>query len=260
MNLFLLTLVIIAVSMLSLWLISLVVKDAGIIDIFWGMGFALLTVVSYGLTDGYPPRKQLLTLLVVFWGFRLAFHLAWRRLGEGEDFRYRIMRQKYGSRFSILSLLIVFGLQGVLMWIISLPLQAAQISRTPDQLTPLDWLGVFLWLVGFSFESIGDWQLSRFKSDPKNRRKILDRGLWAYTRHPNYFGDALLWWGYFLIAVATGAWWTVISPIVMTYLLLRVSGVALLEKSMVKTKPGYLNYARRTSAFFPWFPKRETGS
>jgi steroid 5-alpha reductase family enzyme len=146
------------------------------------------------------------------------------------------------------------------MWVVSLPLQAAQLSPTPDRLTWLDWLGVFFWLVGFSFESISDWQMARFKSNPKNKGKIMNRGLWTYTRHPNYFGDALLWWGFFLIAGAAGAWWTVISPLLMTLLLIKVSGVALLEKSLVKSKPEYRDYARRTNAFFPWFPKHEAGN
>ncbi len=142
------------------------------------------------------------------------------------------------------------------MWIISLPIQVAQISPVPDRLMWLDVTGVAIWIVGFLFEAVGDWQLMRFKADPNNAGKVMERGLWAYTRHPNYFGDAVLWWGLFTIALATpGSLWTIISPALMTLLLMKVSGVALLEKSLVKTKPEYQDYIRRTSAFFPWIPR-----
>lgn len=258
MNLFLITLLALSIAMSALWLLSLAVKDASIVDIFWGLGFVLIAAASYLVSAGFPGRKQLLLLLVIIWGLRLALYLAWRNLGKGEDFRYQAMRKKYGPGFSLISLFLVFGLQGALMWIISLPLQAAQLSPAPGRLIWLDWLGVILWLVGFGFEAIGDWQLARFKSNSKNKGKVLNQGLWALTRHPNYFGDALLWWGYFSIACAAGAWWTIISPVLMTLLLLKVSGVALLEKSLSKTKPEYQDYVQRTNAFFPWFPKRRT--
>jgi steroid 5-alpha reductase family enzyme len=165
------------------------------------------------------------------------------------------MRKRKGDRFAFASLYSVFGLQGILMWVISLPVQIAELSREPQRLTWLDFLGASLWLIGLCFEAIGDWQLARFKADPGNKGKVMDRGLWAYTRHPNYFGDALLWWGLFLIALATGGWWTVISPVLMTTLLMKVSGVALLEKTLVKTRPEYRDYVRRTSAFFPLPPR-----
>jgi steroid 5-alpha reductase family enzyme len=255
MNVYLITAAVIAVALILLWLLSLKLKDASIVDIFWGLGFVLIATTSYRLADGFADRKLLLTVLVVVWGGRLAGYLARRNIGKGEDYRYQAMRRRHGDRFPLVSLFLVFGLQGVLMWIISLPLQAAQMAPQPDRLTPLDWLGVLLWGVGFLFETIGDRQLSRFKADPANRGKVMDRGLWAYTRHPNYFGDAVLWWGYFLIAAAAGAWWTIVSPVVMTLLLMKVSGVALLEKTLVKTKPEYQDYVRRTSAFVPWFPR-----
>jgi len=255
MNVYLVTAAVVAIALFLLWLLSLKLKNASIVDIFWGIGFALIAVTSYKLADGFAGRKLLLTALVIVWGGRLAGYLGRRNIGKGEDYRYQAMRKRHGERFPIVSLYLVFGLQGVLMWIISLPLQAAQMGAQPDQLTPLDWLGVLLWIAGFAFETIGDWQLARFKANPANKGKVMDRGLWAYTRHPNYFGDALLWWGYFLIAAATGAWWTVISPILMTLLLMKVSGVALLEKTLVRTKPEYQEYVRRTSAFFPWFAK-----
>ena len=208
-------------------------------------------------TDGYLPRKLLITSLAVIWGLRLAIHIGWRNHGKGEDFRYQAMRKRIGDRFALVSLFTVFVLQGVLMWVISLPLQVAQLSREPARFTWLDFSGAIFWAVGLLFEAIGDWQLAKFKADPDNKGKVMDRGLWAYTRHPNYFGDALLWWGFFLIALCDpGGWWTVISPVLMTTLLMKVSGVALLEKTLVKTRPEYRDYVRRTSAFFPMPPKR----
>ncbi|MFN0088363.1 MAG: DUF1295 domain-containing protein [Blastocatellia bacterium] len=257
MNLFTTTAAVIAISLFLLWLLSLKLRDASIVDIFWGIGFVLIAGTSYLLTDGYPVRRGLLTAMALVWGGRLAIYLAWRNIGKGEDYRYQAMRKRHGDRFPIVSLLTVFALQGVLMWIISLPLQTAQIPAQPDRLTLLDWVGAALWLIGLGFESIGDWQLARFKADPANKGRVMDRGLWAWTRHPNYFGDAVVWWGFFSIAAAAGAWWTVIGPALMTLLLMKVSGVALLEKTLVKTKPEYQEYARRTSAFFPWFPKNE---
>lgn len=243
--------------MLVLWLLSLAIKNASIVDIFWGAGFALIAIIAFTQTDGYRPRRLLITSLAVIWGLRLAIHIGWRNYGKGEDFRYQAMRKRIGSRFVLISLFTVFGLQGVLMWVISLPLQVAQFSREPARLTWLDFLGLGLWAVGFLFEAIGDLQLTLFRINPANKGKVMDRGLWAYTRHPNYFGDALLWWGLFLIASATPrGWWTVISPILMTTLLMKVSGVALLEKALVKTRPEYRDYIRRTSAFFPRPPKR----
>lgn len=259
MSVYALTSIVIIIAMLLLWLLSLKLKDASIVDIFWGLGFAIIAVTSYLATEGFEPRKQLLTALTVIWGVRLAWHLGSRNLGKGEDFRYQAMRRKHGERFPMVSLYTVFALQGALMWIISLPLQAAQASVLPDRITVLDDLGAAIWLTGFGFEAIGDWQLKRFKANPANKGKLMERGLWAYTRHPNYFGDATLWWGYFLIACAAGAWWTIFSPALMTFLLMKVSGVAMLERSLKKTKPDYESYARRTSAFFPWAPKPKPG-
>jgi steroid 5-alpha reductase family enzyme len=148
-------------------------------------------------------------------------------------------------------------LQGVLLWLISAPLLAAQFGDSPGHLAAVDLLGLFVWGIGFFFEAVGDWQLTRFKANPANKGKVLNTGLWAYTRHPNYFGDAMVWWGYFLIALATpGGLVTVYSPLIMTLLLLKVSGVAMLEKTLVETKPQYREYIAATSAFFPWFPRK----
>lgn len=246
-----------AALMLAVWALSLAKKDASIVDVFWGLGFVLIAVTCHVIGDGFAGRKILVTALASVWGIRLAGYIGWRNAGKGEDFRYRAMRARHGARFPIVSLYTVFALQGLLMWVISLPLQAAETSREPSRLTWLDWAGAAVWVIGFLFESIGDLQLARFRGDPTNAGRVMDRGLWRYTRHPNYFGDALVWWGFFLIALSTpDGWWTAISPLVMTGLLMKVSGVALLEKTLKKTKPEYVDYVRRTSAFFPWVPKR----
>jgi steroid 5-alpha reductase family enzyme len=184
----------------------------------------------------------------------LAGYLAWRNHGKPEDYRYRAMRDAYGERFRWISLFLVFGLQGAIMWIVAMPIQTGQSSAAPWRW--LDGLGVLIWTVGFLFETVGDLQLARFKSDPANRGQVMDRGLWRYTRHPNYFGDFLVWWGLYLIATAGGVWWTVFSPALMSVLLVRVSGVALLEKSLKSRTAGYDAYVRRASSFFPWPPKK----
>jgi steroid 5-alpha reductase family enzyme len=250
------TLALTLILMFLLWLLSVAIKDASIVDTFWGIGFTLIALACFLISQGYQGRKLLVLALTGTWGLRLALHIFTRNRGKGEDFRYRRMRKHHGNRFAVVSLFTVFAFQGLLMWVISLPLQVAEISPLPARLTWLDYLGAAVWAIGFSFEAVGDWQLARFKSDPTNQGRVMDRGLWAYTRHPNYFGDALLWWGLFLIALATPAGiWTVISPLIMTTLLVKVSGVALLEKTLVKTKPEYLEYKRRTNAFLPWIPK-----
>ena len=252
------TLVATAAMMLLVWLLSVAQRDASIVDVFWGLGFVLIAHVACRLGDGYSGRKLLVTSLVTVWGVRLAVYLLWRNRGHGEDYRYQAMRKRHGERFAWVSLYTVFGLQGALMWVISLPLQVAQLSPVPARLTRLDGCAALLWTVGLLFESVGDWQLARFKADAANRGKVMNRKLWAYTRHPNYFGDAVTWWAFFLIALATpsGAW-TIISPLLMTFMLMRVSGVALLERKLVKTRPEYEAYRRQTNAFFPWLPRRD---
>jgi len=249
-------LAVVGALMLSLWLLGLAKRDVSIVDVFWGLGFVLIAYVSCRLGAGYGGRKLVVTSLVTVWGVRLAVYLLWRNSRQPEDYRYRAMRNRFGASFWWVSLFVVFGLQGVLMWVVSLPLQIAQSSPVPAHLTGLDVLAVLLWGIGFGFEAVGDWQLARFKSDPANQGKVMNHGLWAYTRHPNYFGDAVVWWAYFVIALATpGAGWTAISPLLMTFFLMRVSGVALLERKLVKTRPEYADYTRQTNAFFPWFPR-----
>ncbi|HWQ83088.1 MAG TPA: DUF1295 domain-containing protein [Anaerolineales bacterium] len=242
--------------MIVLWFVSLLLKNSSIVDIFWGPGFVLAAWTYFLLTpEGFLLRKLLITALVTIWGLRLAIHIFLRNKGKPEDFRYQKWREENGSSWWWRSFFKVFLLQGILLWLISIPLLAAQIPALPARLTFFDYFGAVLWLIGFFFEAAGDAQLARFKTDPANKGKIMTSGVWRFTRHPNYFGDAAQWWGYFLIALAAGGWWTIFSPILMTTLLLRVSGVALLEKTM-SAKPGYEDYMRKTNAFVPWLPKK----
>ncbi|MGD8990524.1 MAG: DUF1295 domain-containing protein [Desulfobacterales bacterium] len=240
------------------WMLSLVKKNVTLVDSLWGLGFVLIAWITFGLTDGYPGRQLLLAGLTSVWGVRLSAHLTWRNWGKAEDPRYGSWRQASGERFWILSLFKVFLLQALFLWVIALAIQYGQVSPQPAHWTWLDILGFIIWLVGFFFESVSDWQLERFKADSENRGKVLDCGLWHYSRHPNYFGESLIWWGLFLIALSTpGSWWTVVSPLIITAVLLKMTGIPLMEKTIVNTRPGYADYIRRTPAFFPWFPKKE---
>jgi steroid 5-alpha reductase family enzyme len=240
-----------------LWLVSLVRRDASIVDPFWGLGFVLVVWLSC-LTARTPDfRPLLLAVLTTIWGVRLSFYLLWRNWGRDEDRRYRAMREQHGSQFWWVSLGKVFLLQGTILWFVSLPLQAGAWQSTPVSWQWLDLVGCGLWTLGFAFEVVGDWQLALFISNPENRGRVLDRGLWRYTRHPNYFGDFCVWWGLYLIAAAGGAWWTILSPLLMSWLLTRVSGVTLLEKDIGERRAGYRDYVARTSAFFPAPPRCE---
>jgi steroid 5-alpha reductase family enzyme len=234
------------------WLVSLVRRDAGVADVLWGPAFAVLAWLYVVGRDAADARGLLVAVLVTIWGLRLGLHIAVRGRGRGEDPRYAAMRRAHGPRFWWRSVFTVFWLQGLILWVVALPLYAAQGGGS---LWWLDAVALACVLAGFTFETVGDRQLQRFRADPANRGRVLDRGLWRYTRHPNYFGDALLWWGVFLFAAATPAGWvTIVSPLLMTFLLLRVSGVTLLERGLAETKPGYAEYVRRTSAFVPWWP------
>ena len=246
----------IAVLMVVTWLVSLPLRNASIVDIVWGAGFVLVGWVAFAVGDGLQARRLLLALMVTVWGARLALYLLWRNAGHGEDYRYVAMRKKAGDRFALQSLWMVFGLQGVIMWTVSLPLQVGSVPTSPDSLGPVEALGVALWAVGLCFEAVGDWQLARFKADPANAGQVMDRGLWRYTRHPNYFGDFCVWWGIWLVAAATGIGIvSIVGPLVMSVFLMRVSGVPMLERTIARRRPGYDEYARRTNAFFPGPPK-----
>jgi len=257
MTLFLQASLLIWVLVTLLWIWSVIIKNASIVDIFWGFGFVAVNAFYVFMSGELTDRKILALILVTVWGLRLAIYLASRNIGKGEDFRYQEFRRSYGEeRYWWVSYFQTFLLQGVLMMIVSLPLLGVSAGNETGDLNLIDYFGIFVWLVGFSFEAGGDYQLSRFKRDPGNRGKVLNTGFWRYTRHPNYFGDSAVWWAFALFSIAAGGYWQVIGSVFMTLLIIRVSGVALLEKSLKDTKPQYREYVRKTSSFFPWFPKK----
>ena len=236
------------------WALSFAKHNTGIVDSFWGM-FFLLGAATYAVALPAPgPRAELLLLLATLWSLRLTLHITIRNWGEPEDRRYQAIRARNQPGYAWKSIYLVFGLQAVLALVIGMPLFVAVGSTTT--LNALDCSGVALWLAGFGFEAIGDWQLARFRRDPETRGKVMDRGLWRYTRHPNYFGEAVLWWGFYCIAMAAGGWWTLFAPAIMTFLLMKVSGVVLLEKDIGERRPGYRDYAARTRAFLPGMPRQ----
>jgi steroid 5-alpha reductase family enzyme len=251
---------IIIVMMTLLWVVSLLMKNAAIVDAFWGPGFAVVAIGYALLTpqDG-GLRETILLILVSVWALRLGIYLGWRNLGKREDYRYANWRTQYGTNWWWRSLLQVYWLQGTLMWLIATPLYMVLSSTGSATLTVLDVLAIGLWLIGFSFEAIGDWQLIRFKANPANKGQVLRSGLWRYTRHPNYFGDAVVWWSYFVLALSVPwGWVSVFAPLMMTYLLRQVSGVTLLERNLQDSKPGYAEYVAQTNAFVPWWPRLKT--
>jgi len=240
-----------------LWVLSVIVKNVSIVDLFWGFGFVVVNAFYAFMSSEMTTRKILVLVLVSVWGLRLSIYLAWRNLGKGEDFRYREFRRKYGpERYWWVSYFQTFLLQGVLMMIVSLPLLAVNAGTGTNPIGIIDFIGVLVWVTGFTFEAGGDLQLARFKGNPKNKGKVLNTGFWKYTRHPNYFGDSAAWWAYALFSLAAGGYWQIIGSVIMTLLIIRISGVALLEKTLVDTKPEYRDYIRKTSAFMPWFPKK----
>ncbi len=243
--------------MTILWIISVVIRNVSIVDLFWGLGFVLTGAFFFIKTGGNETRKIILMILLAIWGLRLSIYLTWRNAGKGEDFRYREFRRKYGEeRYWWISFFQTFMLQGLLMWIISAPFLGAQISGQEKPVGILDYIGIVFWIIGFIFESGGDYQLAVFKSNPSNKGKVLDTGFWKYTRHPNYFGDSAVWWGYGFICLGAGSYLPVSGSVIMTVLIIKISGVALLEKSLSDLKPEYQEYIRKTSAFIPWFPEK----
>jgi len=244
------------VYMTAVFLIAVLAKDNSIVDVAWGPGFILVAVVTFWLRPGFEARHLLITLLVAIWGLRLAIHIFLRNRGRGEDFRYAKWRKDWGRWFIPRSFFQVFMLQGIFMLIISSSI--VLVNRSPESgLTLLDALGGILWLIGFLFEAVGDYELKRFKQKPESKGKIMTTGLWKYTRHPNYFGEAALWWGIWLIALSVDSGWAaIISPLTISFLLLKVSGVKMLEKKYASNEE-FAAYARRTSPFFPWFPKKK---
>ena len=238
------------------WVVSALKRDVSIVDGVWALMLLAAAIVYATGAEPYTGRTTLILTLVVLWATRLSGHIIHRNWGESEDRRYRDIRQKYEPNFALKSLGLIFWFQAGLAWIISIPLWPA--LTLPVTSGILDILAIVVWTIGMSFESVGDWQLSRFKADPANHGTVMDRGLWRYTRHPNYFGECLIWWSFFLFALPAGAWWTVVGPLLLTYLLLKFSGVTLMEQTIVERRPGYREYIARTNAFVPGPPKQGT--
>jgi len=253
-DLLLVSAIAVIVLMVTIWILSVLLMDVSIVDMVWGLGFVIVAWVTNLAAPAPGPRGLLLTVLVTVWGLRLSGYLIWRNLGKPEDYRYQAMRAAAPRSFWLTSLFRVFLLQGALMWVISVPVVVSQTGS--GDLGWLDYAGIGLWAIGLFFETVGDVQLARFKSRPDSKGKVMDLGLWRYTRHPNYFGDFAVWWGHYVVALAGGAWWTIFSPALMSFLLLRVSGVAMLEKTISERRPEYRAYAARTNSFFPGPPKR----
>ena len=237
------------------WAIATVRRNVGLVDIFWSLFFLFGATVYAFVTPVYEAHALLVMPLVAVWSLRLATYLGARNWNAPEDHRYRAVRERNSPGFEWKSMYLIFGLQAVLAWLISAPL-AASIS-SPSPLGLIELLGATLAIFGIVFEALADAQLARFKADPANAGRVMDRGLWRYTRHPNYFGEFCFWWGLYAIALGAGGWWTLFSPLLKTLLLLKVSGVALLEKDIGERRPAYRDYAVRTNAFFPG-PRRET--
>lgn len=257
MILFLQASLLIWVLVTLLWIWSIIIKNVSIIDLFWGFGFVVVNGFYVCMSGELNPRKILILILVTVWGMRLSIYLASRNIGKGEDFRYQEFRRNYGAeRYWWFSYFQTFLLQGALIMIVSLPLLGISMNKQSGDLNLLDYLGIILWLIGFIFEAVGDFQLSRFKRDAKNKGKVLNTGLWRYSRHPNYFGDSAVWWAYALFSIAAGSYWQIIGSVAMTLLIIKVSGVGLLEKTLKNTKPQYKEYIQKTSSFFPWLPKK----
>jgi len=256
MPLYLQGLLLILCLMTTLWIVSVVLKNVSIVDMFWGFGFVLVNTFYFFNTES-TPAKIILLVLVAVWGLRLSIYLAIRNIGKPEDFRYQEFRKKYGeNRYWWISFFQTFLLQGILMFIISLPLLGVNLYSTSRSLSFLDYVGILIWTIGFIFEAGGDMQLAQFKKNTANKGKVLSTGLWHYTRHPNYFGDSAVWWGFGLLCLSAGSYWLVVGSVIMTLLIIKVSGVALLEKSLKDQKPQYADYIVKTSSFIPWFPKK----
>jgi steroid 5-alpha reductase family enzyme len=248
-----------AAFLLVVFFIALRVGRYNVVDVAWGPGFALIAVVALALSSGHGDtwRKALLAAATVIWGLRLGGYIGWRSRGRGEDPRYAEMLDKAPGRRAAYALRKVFLLQAALIWLVSVPVQAGMFERGGGPgWTAAAAVGLALWLCGLAFESVGDWQLARFKADPARRGTVMDRGLWRYTRHPNYFGDACVWWGLFLLSL--GSWIgvaAIYAPVLMNFLLARGSGKPITERRL-ESRPGYAEYVARTSGFFPRPPRR----
>lgn len=249
-------------SFVLLWAVGCAIKDVTFVDAWWALGLAFMAVTTFFQADGADARMQLLLALACVWGLRLGLYILWRWRSHGPDRRYVKMlsraQETKGWSFPVASWRLVFMFQAPILWVVSMPVQLGQLSSTPATIGALGWIGAGLVVFGILFESLADFQLVRFKANKANEGKVLDAGLWRYTRHPNYFGEACVWWGLWLVALAGGGWgaaWSVVSPLLMTVLLLKVSGVRLLEKDIGERRPAYRDYVARTNAFVPGRPR-----
>jgi len=240
--------------MVLAWLLSLALRNVGIVDVFWGLAIAGAGGTWLLLQADVGPRGALAVLLAMLWAARLALHILWRNRGKPEDRRYRVIRARNEPNFAFKSLYLVFLLQAVLAWLVAMPLLGAALSGARP-LGLVDLIGVVLWFAGFVLQSTADVQLALFQQRPDADRAVMNRGVWRYSRHPNYFGEFLMWWGIWVIAAAGGAWWTVFGPLLISFFLLKVSGVALTERDIASRRPEYQDYIRRTSAFVPLPPR-----
>lgn len=240
-----------------IFVVAQVMKNNSIVDSFWGPGFLVVALFTFFRSDYRGMRAIVVTLLVAIWAIRLFYHITLRNWNKPEDYRYINMRKRWGTKFPMLKAYVkVFLVQGFFLFIISLPIVVAN-TTSNQTLGIVGYLGIIIWLIGFYFESVGDRQLKDFLAKPENKGKLMTQGLWSYTRHPNYFGEATMWWGIFLISIVSLSYlWLIISPIVITLLLLFVSGVPLLEKKY-KDRPDFIEYSKRTNKFFPWIPKEK---
>ncbi len=248
------------------FIVGTIKRNNGIMDIFYGPGFfvvALTSMVFYFILNNTINLRQIIiTILVLIWSLRLATYVFIRNRGKPEDYRYKAMRDRWGTNIILKSLLRIYIFQGIVIFIVSVTVWFTNSSANPPLDNLLDfygitlWLGVIIWLIGFLFETFGDYQLYKFKQDPNNKGKVLDQGLWKYTQHPNYFGEVTQWWGIYLMALAVPfGWISIFGPIFITYMIIKVSGIKLLDKHY-EGDDEYNNYKRRTSLFFPWFPKK----
>ena len=254
-NIFLPSIILIFLFFTAFFLIAQIIKNNSIVDIGWGLGFMVVTLYTFFFSGPFTLRNILVTLLVIIWGARLAYHILKRNRGKPEDFRYANWRKEWGKWVVIRGFFQIFMLQGLLMFIIVSSVIFINYSEQPG-LHFLVVAGTAIWIIGFIFESVGDAQLARFIKNPKNKGEVMRFGLWKYTRHPNYFGEATMWWGIYLIALSIpNGFWSIISPLTITILLLFVSGVPMLEKKFADN-PKFQEYAAVTPKFFPWFPKK----
>lgn len=235
------------------WLVSLVRSNVTHVDSMWSLFFMVAAYTTALLSTDFTLRKAIILILVSLWALRLCVYLTWRNWGPHEDSRYAVIRKNNEPHFWLKSIYIVFGLQAILAWIISSSVYVALDSSVNFNL--IDYFAIALFMFGFIWEILADWQLTQFKANPNNKGQVLNTGLWRYSRHPNYFGECCIWWAFYLFALATGGWWVIISPLLMTLLLLKVSGVSLLEQTIVERRPAYAQYIKSTNAFFPGAPK-----